>query len=167
MRRGHSRAEYLERIDLLRSRLPELALSSDVIVGYPGETERDFLKTLDVLDRVGFDSLFSFTYSPRPGTSAGRQADDVPAEEKRRRLRALSERQQRAQKERNERRVGLCEEVLADTLDSPGRLSGRTPHFRIVHFDGPEALLGRVVEVEITGAGPNSLTGRLKQQAAH
>lgn len=167
MRRGHTRAEYLERIDLLRSRVPELALSSDVIVGYPGETEQDFLESLEVLDQVGFDSLFSFMYSPRPGTTAGRQPDDVPDEEKRRRLRELSERQQRAQKERNERRVGLCEEVLVDTLDGPGRLSGRTPHFRIVHFDGPEGLLGRAAVVEVTGAGPNSLTGRLNQQAAH
>jgi tRNA-2-methylthio-N6-dimethylallyladenosine synthase len=167
MRRGHTRAEYLEKIDLLRSRVPELALSTDVIVGYPGETERDFLMSLDVLDQVGFDSLFFFMYSPRPGTTAGRQPDDVPVEEKRRRLRVVSERQQRAQKERNERRVGLYEEVLVDTLDGPGRVSGRTPHFRIVHFDGPEALLGRVAEVEITGAGPNSLTARLNQQATH
>jgi tRNA-2-methylthio-N6-dimethylallyladenosine synthase len=163
MRRGHTRARYLEIIDRLRDAVPEIALSSDVIVGYPGETQEEFEDTLGVLERVGFDSLFAFAYSPRPGTAAARVADDVPAEEKQRRLRVVLDFQQRGQRARHEARVGLVEEVLVDTVDGAGRVSGRTPHFRIVHFDGAEDLMGRLVRVEVTGAGPNALTGRLTQ----
>ena len=163
MRRGHTRAQYLEVIDGLRQCVPDLALSSDVIVGYPGETEAEFEDTLSVLEAVGFDSLFVFAYSPRPGTAAFRQEDDVPADEKQRRLKVVLDYQQRRQREANARRVGVTEDVLVDTIDGGGRVSGRTPHFRIVHFDGDEALLGRMVRVEVTGSGPNALTGRLAQ----
>jgi tRNA-2-methylthio-N6-dimethylallyladenosine synthase len=163
MRRGHTRAEYLEIIDRLRDAVPDLALSSDVIVGYPGETPDEFEATLAVLERVGFDSLFAFAYSPRPGTSAALVADDVPAEEKQRRLQVVLDYQQRRQREQHAARVGAVEDILVDTLDGAGRVSGRTPHFRIVHFDGEEGLLGRLVKVEVTGAGPNALTGRLAQ----
>jgi tRNA-2-methylthio-N6-dimethylallyladenosine synthase len=161
MRRGYTRAQYLETIALLRDRVADLALSSDVIVGYPGETEEDFRSTVDLVDEVGFDGLFVFAYSPRPGTTAFRLEDDVPEDEKRRRVSVLNTRQQRAQQRANALRVGSRDEVLIDTVAGPGRLSGRTRHFRIVHVDGPAALLGRTVEVEITGAGPNSLTGKL------
>jgi tRNA-2-methylthio-N6-dimethylallyladenosine synthase len=163
MRRGHTRQQYLRTIRNLRDHVPELALSSDVIVGYPGETESDFQDTLAVLEEVGFDSLFSFMYSERPGTSASRLEDDVPPEEKQRRLHVLNEYQQRWQRRRNAERVSLVETVLVDSVDRPGRVSGRTPHYRIVHFDGPERLVGQTVPVEVTGAGPNSLTGRLAQ----
>ncbi len=163
MRRGHTRAGTSRSSTELRDVVPDLALSSDVIVGYPGETQAEFEDTLGVLEAVGFDSLFAFAYSPRPGTAAARVPDDVPAEEKRRRLQVVLDYQQRRQREQNAARVGLTEEVLVDTVDGEGRVSGRTPHFRIVHFDGEEGLLGRLVEVEITGAGPNALTGRLAQ----
>jgi tRNA-2-methylthio-N6-dimethylallyladenosine synthase len=163
MRRGYTRDEYLDTIALLRSRTPDLALSSDVIVGYPGETEAEFAETLAVLERVGFDALFAFTYSPRPGTSALRLPDDIPEEEKRRRLHVLNAHQQQWQRRRHESRVGAVEEVLVETVDGGGRVSGRTPHFRIVHFDGSEDLVGSLVAVEITGAGPNALQGRLSQ----
>jgi tRNA-2-methylthio-N6-dimethylallyladenosine synthase len=163
MRRGYTRGEYLEKIALLRDRTPDLALSTDVIVGYPGETEAEFAETLAVLETVGFDALFAFTYSPRPGTAALRLPDDVPEEEKRRRLQVLNAHQQQWQRRRNEARVGVVEEVLVETVDGGGRVSGRTPHFRIVHFDGPERLVGRLVLAEITGAGPNALQGRLSQ----
>lgn len=163
MRRGYTRAQYLDTIALLRDRVPELALSSDVIVGYPGETEREFEETLALLETVGFDGLFSFTYSPRPGTTAVRLADDVPEEEKRRRLNVLNGHQQQWQRRRNEALVGCVFEVLVETLDGGGRVSGRTPHFRIVHFDGPESLVGEIVPVEVTRAGANSLQGRLSQ----
>ena len=161
MRRGHSRAEYMGRVELLRSRVPDLALSSDVIVGYPEERQEDFHATLELLDEVGFDSLFVFEYSPRPGTLAARQPDDVPKEEKRRRLIALNERQQAAQKRRHLSLVGRRQSVLVESAKSDGRVAGRTPHFRIVHFDGPASLVGRLVEVEIVGAGANSLLGAL------
>jgi tRNA-2-methylthio-N6-dimethylallyladenosine synthase len=163
MRRGYTREGYLDAVALLRDRAPGLALSTDVIVGYPGETEAEFERTLDVLERVGFDSLFAFMYSPRPGTTAWRLEDDVPAAEKRRRLGVINALQQRRQVERNRSRVGMQEEVLVDTIGRPGRLSGRTPHFRIVHFDGSEELMARLVRVDVDGAGPNALQGRLAQ----
>jgi tRNA-2-methylthio-N6-dimethylallyladenosine synthase len=163
MRRGYTRQEYLDTVALLRERTPDLALSTDVIVGYPGETEADFEETLDVLANVGFDGVFAFAYSPRPGTAARRLPDDVTEEEKRRRLHLLNARQQQWQRRRHEALVGSVEQVLIEAVDGGGRVSGRTPHYRIVHLDGPEDLLGREVAVEITGAGPNSLTGRLTQ----
>ena len=163
MRRGYTRQEYLDTIALLRDRTPDLALSTDVIVGYPGEAEAEFEESLAVLEQVGFDALFAFTYSPRPGTAALRLSDDVPEDEKRRRLHLLNVHQQQRQRRRHEACVGRVEEVLVETVDGGGRVSGRTPHFRIVHFDGPEELVGRIVGVEITGAGPNALQGRLPQ----
>ncbi|PYP99464.1 MAG: hypothetical protein DMF82_24775 [Acidobacteria bacterium] len=141
--------------------MPDLALSSDVIVGYPGETERDLQMTVDLVDAAGFDGLFVFAYSPRPGTTAFRMEDDVPEDEKRRRVGVLNARQQRAQQVLNAARVGTRDEVLIDAVSGPGRVAGRTPHFRIAHLAGPAGLLGRTVAVEITGAGPNSLTGKL------
>jgi tRNA-2-methylthio-N6-dimethylallyladenosine synthase len=163
MRRGHTRAEYLETVAMLRGLNPDLALSSDVIVGYPGETQAEFEDTLAVLETVAFDSLFVFAYSERPGTGAARLVDDVPIEEKRRRLQVVLDFQQRRQREAHAARVGLTEAVLVDTVDGDGRVSGRTPHFRIVHFDGDATLVGRLVEVEVTGSGPNALVGRLSQ----
>jgi tRNA-2-methylthio-N6-dimethylallyladenosine synthase len=163
MRRGYTRRRYLDTIALLRDRRPSLALSTDVIVGYPGETEAEFEETLGVLEAVGFDGLFAFTYSPRPGTAALRLADDVPEDEKRRRLHVLNAHQQQWQRRRHEACVGRIEEVLVEAVDGEGRVSGRTPHFRIVHFDGPPSLVGRLVRVEVTGAGPNALWGRLAQ----
>lgn len=161
MRRGYTRAQYLETVALLRDRVPDLALSSDVIVGYPGETDRDFQMTVDLVDEAGLDGLFVFAYSPRPGTTAVRLADDVPEDEKRRRVAVLNARQQRAQQRSNGAHVGSRDQVLVDAVAGAGRVAGRTRHFRIVHLAGPESLLGRTVEVEITGAGPNSLTGKL------
>jgi tRNA-2-methylthio-N6-dimethylallyladenosine synthase len=161
MRRGYTREEYLETIALLRRYRPDLALSTDIIVGYPGETEEDFQATADLVDEVGFDGLFVFEYSPRPRTTAYRLDDDVPDLEKRRRLRFLNDRQQESQAVRNHRRVGSREEVLVESSPEPGRLSGRTPHFRIVHLEGPASLQGRLVNVEITRSGANSLQGRI------
>jgi tRNA-2-methylthio-N6-dimethylallyladenosine synthase len=166
MRRGYDRARYLETIALLRDRVPDLAISSDVIVGYPGETISDFEATVALVDQIGFEGLFVFAYSPRPGTTARLLADDVPGGEKLRRVQVLNGLQQRRQRAANQGRVGSREKVLVDTGES-GRVSGRTPHFRIVHLDGDEALLGKIVEVEITGAGSNSLQGRLCQQPIH
>ncbi|HVR71908.1 MAG TPA: tRNA (N6-isopentenyl adenosine(37)-C2)-methylthiotransferase MiaB [Vicinamibacteria bacterium] len=161
MRRGYTRGEYLDKVALLRDRVPDLALSSDVIVGYPGETDDDFQATVDLVEAVGFDGLFVFTYSPRPGTSALRLGDGVPEAEKARRLQVLNQAQQRRQAGRNARRVGKSETVLVDAVAGPGRLSGRTPHFRIAHLDGPPSWLGRLLTVEVTGSGANSLTGRV------
>jgi tRNA-2-methylthio-N6-dimethylallyladenosine synthase len=163
MRRGYTIRQYLDTVALLRDAVPGLALSTDIIVGYPGETEVEFEDTLRVLETVGFDGLFTFAYSPRPGTSALRLPDDVPENEKKRRLHVVNAHQQQWQRRRNETWVGNVEEVLVETADGGGRVSGRTPHFRIVHFDGAGDLVGRFVEVEITGAGSNSLQGRVSQ----
>jgi tRNA-2-methylthio-N6-dimethylallyladenosine synthase len=160
MRRGYARAGYLETVALLRDRVPDLALSSDIIVGYPGETDADFQATVDLVDEVAFDGLFVFLYSPRPGTTALRLADDVPDEEKLRRFRVMNDAQQDAQRRRNAARVGTREEVLVDTVRDDGRVSGRSRHFRIVHLDGGAELLGQTVDVEIVGAGANALQGR-------
>jgi tRNA-2-methylthio-N6-dimethylallyladenosine synthase len=167
MRRGYTRAGYLETVALLRRSAPDLALSSDVIVGYPAETDEDFAATVSLVEAVGFDGLFVFMYSPRPGTAAVRTADDVPEDEKRRRLHVLNGLQQRAQAERNARLVGERQEVLIDTLGGEGRLSGRTRQFRIVHCDGGPELLGRTAEMEIVSSGPNALVGRICQQTIH
>jgi len=161
MRRGYDRREYLDTVRLLHGTVPELALSSDVIVGYPGETEDDFQATLDLVEEVRFDGLFIFAYSPRPGTTAARLADDVPEGEKLRRLHVLNDYQQRAQALRNRERVGSREQVLVDKVDAPNRVSGRTRHFRTIHLDAPERLVGSLVTVEVVGGGANTLTGRL------
>jgi tRNA-2-methylthio-N6-dimethylallyladenosine synthase len=165
MRRGYTRAQYLETVALLRDRRPDLAISSDIIVGYPGEDEEDFEATVSLVEEAAFDALFVFLYSPRPGTTALRLGDPVPEDEKKRRFHVLNGQQQRAQRARNAARVGSVEEVLVDTVGEGSRLAGRTPHFRIVHFEGPAALIGEVVEVEVVEAGPNSLLGRLRTPA--
>lgn len=163
MRRGYSADEYLERLALLRTYRKDLALTADVIVGYPGETEDDFQATCDVVRASEYDGLFIFLYSPRPGTTAIRQLDDIPESEKKRRFKVLNEQQQRQQRLRNQTLVGKIEEVFIDEIaDGQGR--GRTPHFRLVHFDvPPEATLvpGTRMGVRITEAFPNSLRGDL------
>jgi tRNA-2-methylthio-N6-dimethylallyladenosine synthase len=160
MRRGYTAGQYRETVAMLREHVPGIALSTDVIVGYPGETTADFEATLALLEAVTFDSLFAFAYSPRPGTTALRLADDVPSQEKRRRLRLVNDLQQRRQRTLRASQVGKQQNVLIDTLDGPGRVSGRSPDFRIVHLDGPQEWLGRVVPVEITEAGANAFRGR-------
>lgn len=163
MRRGYSADEYLERLALLRACRADLALTADVIVGYPGETEDDFQATCDVVRSSEYDGLFIFLYSPRPGTTAIRQPDDVPEIEKKRRFKVLNEQQQRQQRLRNQDFVGRTEDVLIDEIvEGQGR--GRTPHFRLVHFDvPPHATLvpGARIGVRITEAFPNSLRGDL------
>jgi tRNA-2-methylthio-N6-dimethylallyladenosine synthase len=159
MRRGYTRAQYLETVALLRAHVPALALTTDVIVGYPGETEQEFRETVELVDQVGFDGVFVFLYSPRPGTAAVRVADDVPGDEKLRRFQVINSMQQRAQERQNRSRVGRREQVLVDTVKENGRVAGRTRDFRIVHLDGDERLLGQTVDVEITASGPNSLVG--------
>jgi len=160
MRRGYTSEQYREIVTRLRQHRPDLALSSDVIVGYPGETEADFQATVELVEEIGFSGLFVFAYSARPGTSALRLADDVPEDEKLRRLKMLNGRQQRLQADQNARRVGSVEEVLIDTVGEGEQLSGRTRDFRIVHLEGPAEWMGRFLNVEVTRSGPNSLVGR-------
>jgi tRNA-2-methylthio-N6-dimethylallyladenosine synthase len=163
MRRGYTAAEYLERLALLRVHRPDLALTADVIVGYPTETQEDFEETCRVVREAAYDGLFVFLYSPRPGTTAIRQADDVPELEKKRRFKILNEQQQRQQRERNQRLVGGIEDVLVEKIEE-GSVTGRTPHFRLVHFPQPgvgTVRIGDRVRVRISTAFPNSLRGEI------
>src|SRR5688572_18004064 len=119
MRRGYTREQYLETVGLLRSRVPDLALTTDIIVGYPGETDAEFQATVDLVEAVGYEGVFVFMYSPRPGTTAVRVDDDVPEDEKRRRLHVINGAQQRRQALRNAGRQGAVEPVLVDSVTGP------------------------------------------------
>ncbi len=163
MRRGYSRRKYLDIVNRIRAAPRPIAISSDIIVGFPGETEEDFQDTISLIDEVQYDSVFSFKYSPRPNTSALKLPDDVPDEEKGRRLSFLQERQKLIQYNINASYVGRLEEILVDErARARFSLSGRTCTNKIVNFDGAESLLGEFATVEITGFSANSLKGRLK-----
>jgi len=162
MNRGYTREDYLEIVRKIRNAPRRIAISTDIIVGYPGETESDFQDTMSLIDAVKYDSAFSFKYSPRPHTAACDLPDDVPEEEKGRRLTLLQERQRDIQHERNASYAGqLLETLVEANARSRVRLVGRTSDNRIVNFDGPDELIGSFARVEITGFGPNSLKGRL------
>ena len=162
MHRDYTREDYLEIVRKIRESPRAIAISTDLIVGYPGETETDFQDTLSLVEAVRYDSAFSFKYSPRPGTVACDLPDDVPEAEKSRRLTLLQERQREIQYERNAAYVGRQEEVLVESnARSRVRLVGRTTDNKIVNFDGPDELIGSFAQVEITGFGPNSLKGVL------
>ncbi|HWO99277.1 MAG TPA: tRNA (N6-isopentenyl adenosine(37)-C2)-methylthiotransferase MiaB [Methylococcus sp.] len=163
MRRRHTREEYIEKVERLRQVRPELSLSSDFIVGFPGETEEDFEATMDLIERLGFDQSFSFLYSPRPGTPAAEMVDDVPLEEKRARLARLQARIADRAAEISRRMVGTVQSILVEGTSRKDyrQLSGRTENNRVVNFEGHPRLVGQFVDVVITEALPNSLRGRL------
>lgn len=163
MRRRHTREEYLDLVERLRAALPDLAISTDLIVGFPGETARDFDDTLSLVRAVGFSSLFSFKYSPRPHTLArARLVDDVPELEKTRRIVALQQVQKDLQARHHAALVGSTAEVLADgeSRRRPGELAGRTSTNTVVNFPGESRWIGRFVHVRLERAGPHSLWGR-------
>ncbi|HEV2379425.1 MAG TPA: tRNA (N6-isopentenyl adenosine(37)-C2)-methylthiotransferase MiaB [Terriglobia bacterium] len=160
MLRTYSREEYLEKIDGIRSARREISLSTDIIVGFCGETEADFEQTLSLLDRVEYDQVFSFKYSPRPKTSAGGWADDVPDNEKGRRLGELQERQRQIQLRRNQALLGREFEVLVEGYQQRlGQAVGRTTSNRVLNFAGEADWVGHYMDVRVTAAGPNSLVG--------
>jgi tRNA-2-methylthio-N6-dimethylallyladenosine synthase len=137
-----------------------MSISTDIIVGFCGETEVNFDQTLSLLDIVGFDQAFSFVYSPRPGTSAGALADDVPVEEKKRRLRVLQEHQRQIQLARNQALIGKEFEVLVEGFQPRLQQAvGRTSSNRVVNFPGRPEWIGQYLTVRATAAGPNSLVG--------
>jgi tRNA-2-methylthio-N6-dimethylallyladenosine synthase len=166
MNRRHSAADYLRTLERLRSARPEIAFSSDFIVGYPGESERDFEATLALVREVGFAQSFSFKYSPRPGTPAATQTDQVPdavKSERLARLQALLEAQQQAF---NRSQVGRSLEVLLERPGRhPGQLVGRSPYLQPVHMLAPAHLVGELVFARIVGAEPNSLAGERLEEA--
>jgi tRNA-2-methylthio-N6-dimethylallyladenosine synthase len=161
MRRTYSRERYLALVERLRGAIPDLALGTDVIVGFPGETEEDFRETLEVVDAVGFDSAFTFVYSPRAGTEAAEMPDQVPDEVKRERMERLVQAVQRCAAARNANRVGLVEEVLVEgpSRTDPALLRGRTRRNTTVNFSGTAAP-GDLVAVTIEEATSTTLRGR-------
>jgi tRNA-2-methylthio-N6-dimethylallyladenosine synthase len=164
MNRGYTREHYLRLIDDLREAVPDLALSTDLIVGFPGETDADFAETLEMVERVGYDNVFAFRYSRRPGTPAAAMADQVPAEEKAARNARLLEVTGRVAARRAARLVGRAMPVLVDGLSRKNRdeVAGRTECNRVVNFDGEgRAVPGDLVDVRITEALPHSLRGAL------
>jgi tRNA-2-methylthio-N6-dimethylallyladenosine synthase len=163
MKRGHTALEYKQKIRRLREARPGISLSSDFIVGFPGETERDFEATMSLIEDVGFDQSFSFIYSRRPGTPAASLPDDVPHDVKQARLERLQARIDANARAISQSMVDSLQRVLVErpAKKDARQLAGRTENNRWVNFDGPPSLLGRFVDVAITEALPNSLRGRL------
>ncbi len=166
MRRGYDREGYLGRVARLRERYPAIALGTDVVAGFPGEGEREFEETLTLLEEVGFDTVYAFAYSPRPGTEALALGDPVPGEEKLDRLARLQARQKALQAARNRVWVGRTLEVLVEgrSKKRAWEACGRTPQNRVVNFSGAPRP-GTIVAVEILGSSAYSLGGRLAPPA--
>jgi tRNA-2-methylthio-N6-dimethylallyladenosine synthase len=163
MKRGHSAYDYKRRIRLLREARPDISISSDFIVGFPGETDEDFEATMSLIDDIGFDHSFSFIYSQRPGTPAADLADDVPLERKKQRLERLQRRINELAARTGAAMVGSRQRILLERRSrKDGRqLAGRTENNRVVNVDGSPEWIGRFAEVWIGEALPNSLRGRL------
>jgi len=160
MRRTYTRERYLDRVSLIREHVPDCAITTDIIVGFPGETEHDFEQTFEVAEQVGYDGAFTFAYSPRRGTEAAILPDQVPHEVMVQRLERLVEVIQRRAHERAQRFVGRTLDVLVEgpSRTDPSRLRGRTTHNKVVNFDGL-ASPGELVPVEVTGATSQTLSG--------
>src|SRR5579875_1919674 len=160
MRRTYGRDRYLDRVAMIREHVPDCALTTDIIVSFPGETEADFQQTLEVAEEVGFDGAFTFIYSPRRGTEAATLPDQIPHEVKVERMERLVEVIQRRARERAQRFVGRTLEVLVEgpSRTDPSRLRGRSRHNKVVNFEGLGEP-GDYVEVQITGATSQTLTG--------
>ncbi len=166
MKRGHTVLEYKARIRKLKAARPNIAISSDFIVGFPGETERDFQATMDLIEDVGFDTSFSFLYSPRPGTPAASLTDDVPIERRKERLTLLQERLRCQGEAVSRAMVGTVQRVLVTgaSRKDPGQLAARTENNRVVNFPATDrGLIGAFVDLEITAAMTNSLRGRIRR----
>ncbi len=163
MKRGYTALEYKQKIRKLRAVRPDISISSDFIVGFPGETERDFEATMNLIADIGFDQSFSFIYSRRPGTPAASLPDDVTQDEKQQRLAILQARINTQAHAISKRMVGTVQRVLVErpSKKDPRQLAGRTENMRWVNFDGPPTLLNDFADVLITEALPNSLRGRL------
>jgi tRNA-2-methylthio-N6-dimethylallyladenosine synthase len=163
MKRGHTVLEYKQKIRRLREQRPDISLSSDFIVGFPGETERDFEHTLKLIEEMNFDQSFSFIYSARPGTPAASLPDDTPMDVKKARLARLQTLINKQALAISKGMVGGVERILVEgySKKDPRQLAGRTENNRVVNFDGPARLIGQFVEVKITEALSNSLRARM------
>jgi len=163
MKRGHTAIEYKQKIRRLREARPGISISSDFIVGFPGETDRDFEETMNLIAEVGFDQSFSFIYSRRPGTPPASLPDEVPMAVKRQRLALLQARINQQAIEISQAMVGQTHRVLVErrAKKDARQLAGRTENMRWVNFDGPASLIGQFVDINVTEALPNSLRGRI------
>jgi tRNA-2-methylthio-N6-dimethylallyladenosine synthase len=168
MKRGHTALEYKQKIRKLREVRPDISLSSDFIVGFPGETDRDFEATMNLIAELGFDQSFSFIYSARPGTPAANLPDDTPLEVKKQRLQLLQARINQQAQAISEAMVGTTQRVLVEKISkkSASQVAGRTENNRWVNFDADPSLVGQFVDVVITEALPNSLRGRRSDSKA-
>jgi tRNA-2-methylthio-N6-dimethylallyladenosine synthase len=161
MQRTYSREEYLEKIAMIRGAKRAIGLTTDIIVGFPGETDKDFQETLSLLDEVQYEGVFAFKYSPRPNTPSLAMKDSIPEEEKGRRLAILQERQRQIQSARNAELVGQEFEVFVSSKSRrENQWSGHSSSSRVLNFSSQERdLLGSYVKVRVSGAGPTSLVG--------
>jgi tRNA-2-methylthio-N6-dimethylallyladenosine synthase len=165
MNRKHTAREYVDLVGRIRAAQPDLVLSTDIIVGFPGETEEEFADTLAVFAEVGFAAAYSFKYSPRPGTPAEKLGDQVPEKVKAERLARLQRQIERQQHEFAARCVGRTLPVLFEKQGRrTGQLIGRSPYLQSVHAEAPANMLGRLVPVEISAFGPNSLAGVIRPE---
>ncbi|MCK5554546.1 MAG: tRNA (N6-isopentenyl adenosine(37)-C2)-methylthiotransferase MiaB [Deltaproteobacteria bacterium] len=163
MNRGYTRKQYMEKARLLREACTDIGITADVMVGFPGEDERDFHETLDLIKRVQFDNLFSFKYSPRKGTEAARFPDQIDESTKSRRLRILQELQKQITLDRNQALEGRHEEILVEGVSKRGKgeMTGRTSSNKVVNFTGTPDLIGQLVKVRIEEGYANSLKGKI------
>ena len=163
MNRRYTREQYLDKVRALRAVCPEIGLTSDVIVGFPGETLEEFEDTVSLIDEVRYDAAYTFIYSPRPGTRAANMPDDTPMEEKSRRIQRLIEHQQRITTELCTRQIGRIEPVLVEEVSARDAqcVGGKTERGHMVNFAGEPSLIGRIVPVKITSAGKNTLRGEM------
>lgn len=163
MKRGYTALEFKSKIRKLRQVRPDIRLSTDIIVGFPGETDKDFQATMDLVHEIGFDTSFSFIYSPRPGTPAANLADETPLDVKKQRLQILQSRLLLQASRYSQSMIGSTQRILitGHSKRDEQQLSGRTECNRVVNFDGPAHLIGQFVDVHVSDALPNSLRGRL------
>jgi tRNA-2-methylthio-N6-dimethylallyladenosine synthase len=162
MNRKHTRDFYLEIIEKFKAARPDMAFSSDFIVGYPGETEEDFAQTLDIVERVGYSQCYSFKYSPRPGTPASMLTNQVPEKVKDERLQRLQNLIREKQTAFNASKIGEVLYVLFDKKGkNPGQLQGKSEYLQAVVIEADDSYLNKILPVEITSIETNSLKGRL------
>ena len=163
MKRGYTNLEYKSIIRKIKALRPGISFSSDFIIGFPGETEADFEKTMQLIEDVGYDTSFSFVYSKRPGTPAAELQDDTSSATKLERLQKLQKKIESQAKQISQKMVGTIQKVLVEgkSKRDPNELSGRTENYKVVNFSGNERLIGQIIDVEIVECMPNSLRGNI------
>jgi tRNA-2-methylthio-N6-dimethylallyladenosine synthase len=164
MNRKYTKEHYLKIVEKLKAAIPDVAITTDIIVGFPGETEEDFLETIDMVKKVQYDSAFTFLYSVREGTKASLMENQIPDEVKHERFDRLLEVLYKIVLDKNEQCIGKVYPVLVESLSktSENTLTGRTEHFRLVHFNGSEDLIGQIVNVKITNVKTFHMEGEIQ-----